>query len=98
MTPRNTNTGGVLEAMILPALMRGHYTYQTQVKAGTRCGGGSHKVDALAQKDGAKVLVSLKVATDWRHRRTEGALRGHVLLMPCDPVMATVRMSCSTRG
>jgi hypothetical protein len=60
MTPRNTNTGAVLEAMILPALNRGHYAYQTQVKAGTRCGGGTHKVDALAEKDGTKVLVSLK--------------------------------------
>jgi hypothetical protein len=60
MTPRNTNTGGVLEAMILPALKRGHYTHQTQVVAGTRCGGGTHKVDALAEKDGQKVLVSLK--------------------------------------
>jgi hypothetical protein len=26
MTPRNTNTGGVLEAMILPALDRSGYT------------------------------------------------------------------------
>jgi hypothetical protein len=60
VTPRNTNTGGVLEAMILPALKRGHYTFQTQVKTGTRCGGGVHKVDALATKDGATVLVSLK--------------------------------------
>ena len=46
--------------MILPALERGHYTYQTQVRAGTRCGGGTHKVDALAGKDGQQVLVSLK--------------------------------------
>ena len=73
MTPRNTNTGGVLEAMILPALKRGHYTCQTQVKAGTRCGGGTHKADALAQKDGAKVLVSLKcregkLSTGYRYR------------------------------
>jgi hypothetical protein len=60
VTPRNTNTGGVLEAMILPALKRGHYTYQIQVNVGTRCGGGVHKVDALAEKDGAVVLVSLK--------------------------------------
>jgi hypothetical protein len=60
VTPRNTNTGGVLEAMILPALKRGHYHYETQVNAGVRCGGGTHKADALAQKDGAKVLVSLK--------------------------------------
>jgi PD-(D/E)XK nuclease superfamily protein len=46
--------------MILPALKRGQYTYQTQVNAGTRCGGGTHKVDALAEKAGEKVLVSLK--------------------------------------
>jgi len=46
--------------MVIPALKRGHYTYQTQVKVGTRCGGGTHKVDALAEKDGSKVLVSLK--------------------------------------
>jgi hypothetical protein len=60
MTPRNTNTGGVLEAMIVPALTRGQYTCHTQMKLGTRCGGGTHKVDALAEKDGVKVLVSLK--------------------------------------
>lgn len=60
MTPRNTNTGGVLEAMVLPALKRGHYSYQTQAKVGIRCGGGTHKVDAVAEKDGVKVLVSMK--------------------------------------
>lgn len=60
MTPRNTNTGGVLEAMVLPALKRGHYSYQAQVKVGARCGGGTHKVDALAEKNGAKVLISMK--------------------------------------
>jgi hypothetical protein len=60
MTPRNTNTGGVLEAMILPALRRGRYTYQTQVRAGTRCGGGVHKADAVAERDGVRLLVSLK--------------------------------------
>jgi len=46
--------------MILPALKRGHYSCTKQVIAGSRCGGGTHKVDALAEKDGAKVLVSLK--------------------------------------
>jgi hypothetical protein len=60
MTPRNTNTGAVLEAMILPALTRGRYECQKQVKAGHRCGGGTHRVDVLAEKDGMKVLVSLK--------------------------------------
>ena len=60
MTPRNTNTGGVLEAMVLPALERGHYTHETQVTVGTRCGGGTHNVDAVARKGGEAILVSLK--------------------------------------
>lgn len=60
MTPRNTNTGGVLEAMILPALKRGGYSYNKQIRVGTRCGGGVHKVDAVAEKDRGKILVSLK--------------------------------------
>ena len=60
MTPRNTNTGGVLEAMILPALARGGYSCDRQVRVGTRCGGGVHKVDAVAGKGTDKVLVSLK--------------------------------------
>ena len=59
MTPRNTNTGGVLEAMILPSLARGGYSVQTQIKVGQRCGGGVHKVDALATK-ADRVLISLK--------------------------------------
>jgi hypothetical protein len=60
MTPRDTRTGGVLEAMVLPALARGGYTYQAQVKVGKRPGGGTHKVDAVAQKGREKILVSLK--------------------------------------
>ena len=60
MTPRNTNTGAVLEAMILPALKRGGYTFQKQVRVGARCGGGVHNVDAIAERESAKILVSLK--------------------------------------
>lgn len=60
MTPRNTNTGGVLEAMILPALTRGGYAHRKQVKVGLRHGGGTHKVDAVATKDADTILVSLK--------------------------------------
>jgi hypothetical protein len=60
VTPRNTNTGGVLEAMILPALDRGGYAYRKQIRAGQRCGGGIHKVDAVAAKGGETLLVSLK--------------------------------------
>jgi hypothetical protein len=50
MTYRDTGTGGVLEAMILPALERGGYAYRKQVKVGLRHGGGTHKVDAVATK------------------------------------------------
>jgi len=60
MTPRNTRTGAVLEAMILPALKQGGYSYTTQQMIGTRFGGGRHIVDAIADKDGNRFLVSLK--------------------------------------
>ena len=60
MSPGSTRTGGVLERMILPALEQGGYTYQTQVKLGRRLGVGTHVVDAIAEKDGRKVLISLK--------------------------------------
>jgi hypothetical protein len=60
MTPRDTRTGGVLEAMVLPALARGGYEYQVQVKVGKRPGGGTHKVDAVAEKSGDRILVSQK--------------------------------------
>jgi len=60
MTPRNTTTGGVLEAMILLALDRGGYQYETQAVVGLRCGGGTHKVDAVARRAADVILVSLK--------------------------------------
>ena len=60
MTPRNTNTGGVLEAMVLPALERGGYQCEKQVKVGAPCGGGTHKADAIARLGTDKILVSLK--------------------------------------
>ena len=61
MSPRNTNTGGVLENMIIPALSRGGYQVQKQVHVGIRLGKkGKHKVDAVAEKDGQKILVSSK--------------------------------------
>src|SRR5229473_5561153 len=60
MSPRNTTTGGVLEAMILPALKRGGYTYLTQQLVGMRFGGGRHFVDVIAEKDSQRYLVSLK--------------------------------------
>ena len=46
--------------MVLPSLERGGYAYQKQVKVGTRPNGRAHKVDAVAEKAGEKILVSLK--------------------------------------
>src|SRR4051812_18447230 len=58
--PGNTRTGGVLEAMILPALDRGGYQYQAQVAIGDRMGCGKHIVDVVAERDDRKFLVSVK--------------------------------------
>ncbi len=58
--PGNTRTGGVLEAMILPALDRGGYQHQAQVAIGDRMGCGKHIVDVVAEKDERKFLVSVK--------------------------------------
>jgi hypothetical protein len=60
MSPRNTRTGGVLEAMVLPALEQGGYTYKTQVNIGKRLGLGRHMVDVVAEKNGQSILVSMK--------------------------------------
>jgi hypothetical protein len=58
-TMRDTDTGGVLESMILPALRRGGYLVQAQVVIGKRVGGRKHKIDAIATKGDRSVLVSL---------------------------------------
>jgi PD-(D/E)XK nuclease superfamily domain len=58
--PGNTRTGGVLEAMILPALERGGYRVRSQVAIGDRLGCGRHVIDAVAEKDGEQALVSVK--------------------------------------
>lgn len=60
MPPRDTTTGAVLEEMILPALKRGGYDYQTQQHIGQRFGGGKHFVDVIAKRDDQRFLVSLK--------------------------------------
>lgn len=60
MSPRDTSTGAVLEAMVLPALTRGGYVATSQVLVGTRCGGGVHKVDAVATRGDDAFLISLK--------------------------------------
>lgn len=60
MAKRNTKTGWVLEQMVLPALTQGQYMAQTQVHVGQRVGCGKHFIDAIAEKDGRKILVSVK--------------------------------------
>jgi hypothetical protein len=61
MSPRDTRTGSVLEQMVLPALNKGNYTYQSQVHIGQRFGGGKHFVDIVAEDtEGKKFLISLK--------------------------------------
>jgi hypothetical protein len=61
MMSRDTRTGSVLEQMVLPALERGGYDYQTQVNIGTRLGGRKHVVDIVAKdRQGHTCLISLK--------------------------------------
>ena len=57
---RNTKTGAVLEAMVIPALENGGYSWQKQIVVGKRPGGRKHKVDAIAEKSGQKIVISLK--------------------------------------
>ena len=57
---RNTRTGVVLERMVLPALDQGGYSYKIQTRLGQRFGISSHVVDAVAEKDGRQVLISVK--------------------------------------
>ena len=58
---RDTTTGAVLEAMVLPALERGGYEYFRQVDIGERLGGGKHIVDLVAYDEaGRGYLISLK--------------------------------------
>ena len=61
MVLRDTGTGDVLEQMVLPALRRGGYQYQTRAYLGDRFGGGKHYVDIIAEDaTHSKILVSMK--------------------------------------
>jgi hypothetical protein len=46
--------------MVLPALDQGGYAHRVQVNLGLRLGCGRHYVDAVAEKDGRRFLVSVK--------------------------------------
>jgi hypothetical protein len=60
VSPRDTSTGSVLEQMVIPALDHGGYRCRTQVGVGVRPGGGAHKADVLAERDGRAWIISLK--------------------------------------
>lgn len=49
-----------MEAMVLPALEQGKYSWKVQVNIGQRLGCGRHNVDVVAEKDGRKLLISMK--------------------------------------
>jgi hypothetical protein len=46
--------------MILPALEQGGYSCRVQEKLGKRLGIGRHVVDAIAEKNGTQILISVK--------------------------------------
>jgi hypothetical protein len=60
MVRRDTGTGAVLEQMVLPALVKGGYSYKSQIRIGKRFGGGSHFVDIVAEKGDDRFLISMK--------------------------------------
>jgi hypothetical protein len=60
MVRRDTGTGAVLEQMVLPALVKGGYSYRSQIRIGERFGGGSHFVDIIAEKGEDRFLISMK--------------------------------------
>lgn len=57
---RNTRTGAMLESIMGPPLKLGGYTFTTQVLIGTRPGGRRHYADVIAEKDGRRIIVSVK--------------------------------------
>ena len=59
---RDTRTGGVLESMVIPSLLKGGYHFRALVKIGVRLGGDRpHIIDGLAwTDDGVLHLLSSK--------------------------------------
>lgn len=61
MARRNTQTGIVMERMVLPALEMGGYQVSRSVNIGSRLGVSRHIVDTLVEDTNGKLhLVSLK--------------------------------------
>lgn len=85
---RNTNTGAVLENMVLPALTRGGYACRQQAHVGVRPSGRPHKVDILASKSGAEFLISMK----WQ--QTSGTAEQKVpyeMICPAEAIKANLK-------
>ena len=57
---RNTQTGKVMEEMMLHALQFGGYATETQVRIGERLGGGKHYADIVVSKGETKIILSSK--------------------------------------
>ena len=62
---RNTQTGKVMEEMMLHALDFGGYSVDTQVRIGERLGGGRHFADIVA-KDGVNTII---ISSKWQQSR-----------------------------
>lgn len=60
MSPRDTSTGKVHEAMIHAGLEAGGYTIAEQTQVGTRPNGRKHMVDLIATLGDQSFLISLK--------------------------------------
>jgi hypothetical protein len=63
MSSSNTQTGDILERMILPALRRGQYTWERHAYIGERPSGASHYVDALVTTANVRLIL---VASKWQ--------------------------------
>ena len=57
---RNTQTGKVMEEMMLHALDFGGYSLDTQVRIGERLGGGRHFADIVANDGVSTIIISSK--------------------------------------
>ena len=57
---RNTKTGSVLEACVLPALALGGYEVLKQQNVGTRPNGGKHMADIVAKSQDESIIISMK--------------------------------------
>lgn len=61
MAPGNTNSGGVLESSVIPALDKNGYKYTSQQVIGTSIRGRKHRIDVLAETPaGSEIPVSVK--------------------------------------